>query len=65
MQWQIMSSRLYRDIFEEEYQDIIDTMQMELGDKEYLNFINSIKAGESHQGYFSITRNRAYYKVQQ
>ena len=49
---------IYGEIFEEEYQDIIESMQMELGDDDYISFVNSIKAGETHQGYFSITRNR-------
>jgi len=49
---------VYGNVFEEEYQDIIDTLQLELGDEEYLRFLRANPASAIHQGYFSIDKNK-------
>ena len=45
---------IYADIFEEEYNDIIQNMQLEFGDDEYLKYLGAIKAADTHAGYFSV-----------
>ena len=47
---------IFADMFEEEYQDIIDTMQREIGDEEYLKYLQAIPAEKTHAGYFSIDK---------
>ncbi len=47
---------IFADMFEEEYQDIIDTMQREIGDEDYMKYLKAISAGKTHAGYFSIDK---------
>ncbi len=47
---------VYADMFEEEYQDIISNMQREFGDDEYIKYLDSIAATETHAGYFSVDK---------
>ena len=47
---------IYADIFEQEYQDIINTLQLQIGEDDYINYINSISANTTHCGYFSIDK---------
>lgn len=47
---------IYADMFEEEYQDIVSHLQRELGDEEYINYLNAVPAHETHAGYFSIDK---------
>lgn len=47
---------IYADMFEEEYNDILHNMQLEFGDDEYLKYLNSIKASDTHAGYFSVDK---------
>jgi type III restriction enzyme len=48
---------IYADIFEEEYQQILDNLQIEFGDYQgYLEYLRGINAGETHAGYFSIDK---------
>ena len=48
---------LYADMFEEEYRQIVDNLQIEIGDSdEYLQYLTGIKADEIHAGYFSIDK---------
>jgi len=46
----------YADIFEEEYKQVVDNMQLELEDEGYIKYLNSITAEETHAGYFSIDK---------
>lgn len=46
----------YADIFEEEYKQIVENMQLELGDEDYIKYLNSITAEQTHAGYFSIDK---------
>ena len=47
---------IFADMFEEEYKDIIENMQLELDDGEYLKYLEAIPAGKTHAGYFSIDK---------
>lgn len=47
---------IYADMFEEEYADIIGTMQRELGDEEYLKYLDAISPADTHAGYFSVDK---------
>lgn len=47
---------IYADIFEEEYNDIISTLQIGAGEEDYIKYLNSISAGKTHSGYFSIDK---------
>ena len=44
----------YAAMFEEEYEDIISTMQTGVGEDDYLRYLNAIPAGKTHAGYFSV-----------
>lgn len=47
---------IFATMFEEEYQDIISSMQRELGDEEYFKYLDAISAVNTHAGYFSIDK---------
>ena len=47
---------IFADIFEEEYSNIISTMQTETGDDAYLSYLNAIPVERTHAGYFSIDK---------
>ncbi len=47
---------LYADIFEEEYADIIKTMQLELNDDAYIKYLDEINPNKTHAGYFSMDK---------
>ncbi len=44
----------YAAMFEEEYEDIIGNIQLAIGDDEYIRYLQSIPAGKTHAGYFSV-----------
>lgn len=44
----------YATMFEEEYDDIVGTLQLSGGEDEYIQYLNSIKASKTHAGYFSV-----------
>ena len=46
----------YAKMFEEEYQSIVDSLQREVGDEDYLNYLDGIDVHCTHQGYFSIDK---------
>lgn len=46
----------FAQIFEEEYNDIINHFQPEFGEEEYLKYLEVIKAEDTHAGYFSIDK---------
>ncbi|GHU62653.1 type III restriction endonuclease subunit R [Clostridia bacterium] len=46
----------YADIFEEEYGAIIGSLQREMGDEDYIKFLDSIAPEDTHAGYFSIDK---------
>ena len=47
---------IYADIFEEEYAGIVENMQREFGDDEYIKYLNMISPSDTHAGYFSIDK---------
>lgn len=47
---------VYADMFEEEYEDVINNMQIDIGDEAYLAYLKSIPAHGTHAGYFSIDK---------
>lgn len=49
---------VYGEMFEQEYKSIIDAMQREIGDEEYMKYLLSISIAATHQGYFSIDKNK-------
>ena len=46
----------YADMFEEEYQDIVDHIQLEIGEDDYIKYLQSIPAHRTHAGYFSVDK---------
>ena len=47
---------IFAEMFEEEYNDILSTMQLGIGENEYLKYLKSIKAEDTHAGYFSVDK---------
>ena len=47
---------IYADIFEQEYQDILEHRQRTMGDTEYQKYLEAISAKDTHAGYFSIDK---------
>ena len=47
---------IYADMFEEEYTDILSSMQREIGDEDYIRYLNAISAHDTHAGYFSVDK---------
>ncbi len=44
----------YATMFEEEYEDILNNMQLSIGEDEYIKYLQSISAERTHAGYFSV-----------
>ena len=44
----------YAIMFEEEYEDIIGSLQQQFGEDDYIQYLNSIPAAKTHAGYFSV-----------
>lgn len=47
---------IYADIFEEEYNDIVNNLQIKLGEDDYMKYLDYIPAEKTHAGYFSIDK---------
>ena len=47
---------IYAEMFEEEYTDIVENMQLELGDDDYIKYLNMITPSSTHAGYFSVDK---------
>ena len=47
---------IFADMFEDEYNDILSTMQLGIVEDEYLKYLKSIKAEDTHAGYFSVDK---------
>lgn len=52
----VATNGLYADMFEEEYDDIINSLQIGVGEDEYLKYLQAISAEKTHAGYFSIDK---------
>ena len=51
---------IYANMFEEEYNDILSSMQREIGDEDYIRYLDAISAHETHAGYFSVDKKGHY-----
>lgn len=49
---------IYADMFEEEYADIVSNTQREIGDEDYIRYLDTIPAHDTHAGYFSIDKGK-------
>ena len=47
---------IYAEMFEEEYADIIENLQLAIGEDEYIKYLKSIKPSATHAGYFSVDK---------
>lgn len=47
---------VYAEIFEEEYNDIFEKLQMKFKEDDYVKYLNQIDAKNTHAGYFSIDK---------
>lgn len=47
---------IYANMFEEEYQDIIDNMELQIGEDDYIKYLQSIPVHRTHAGYFSVDK---------
>lgn len=47
---------VYADMFEEEYDDVMHSLQIAVGEEDYVKYLQSIKAADTHAGYFSIDK---------
>ena len=47
---------IYADMFEEECNDILSSMQREIGDEDYIRYLDAISAHNTHAGYFSADK---------
>lgn len=46
----------YADIFEQEYRNIVDNLQLTAEEAEYSEYLKTISASKTHAGYFSIDK---------
>jgi len=47
---------IYAQMFEEEYEDVINNLQLAIGEDEYINYLKAIKPSATHAGYFSVDK---------
>lgn len=47
---------VYADIFEEEYNDVVNSLQTRFGEDDYLKYLAAIPADKTHAGYFSVDK---------
>lgn len=50
------SNGIYASMFEEEYRDIINNMQIGIGEDDYLKYLQDIPVEKTHAGYFSVDK---------
>ncbi len=48
----------YADMFEEEYDDVVNSLQLKIGEDAYISYLQSIAADKTHAGYFSIDKRK-------
>ena len=51
---------IYANMFEEEYNDILSSMQREIGDEDYIRYLDAISVHNTHAGYFSVDKKGHY-----
>lgn len=47
---------IYADMFEEEYNNVINELQIGIGEDDYLKYLKAIPTEKTHAGYFSIDK---------
>ena len=47
---------IYAQMFEEEYEDVINNLQLAIGEDEYISYLKAIKPSATHAGYFSVDK---------
>lgn len=47
---------IFADMFEEEYRDVVEHLQIGIGEDAYLKYLDSINPQSTHAGYFSIDK---------
>lgn len=47
---------IYADMFEEEYADIVENLQLAIGEADYVQYLKTITPHAAHAGYFSVDR---------
>ena len=47
---------IFADMFEQEYEDVLQNLQLKIGEDNYLKYLQSISAEKTHAGYFSIDK---------
>ena len=47
---------IFAKMFEEEYNDIVGSLQKQFGEDDYFKYLNAISADKTHAGYFSIDK---------
>jgi len=47
---------IYADMFEEEYENILNELQIRIGEDDYIRYLKGISAKGTHAGYFSIDK---------
>ena len=47
---------IFAEMFEQKYEDIVQNLQFEIGDDDYIKHLDSISAKKTHAGYFSIDK---------
>ncbi len=52
----VAGNGIYADIFEEEYADIVDNLQVDTGEDDYIQYLKSITPASTHAGYFSVDK---------
>lgn len=50
------SNGIYADIFEEEYNDVVNNLQLQFGEDDYIKYLEAISAHKTHAGYFSVDK---------
>lgn len=48
----------YAEMFEEEYSDILNGLQLQFGEDSYVKYLKSIDSDRTHAGYFSIDKKK-------
>ena len=47
---------IFADMFEQEYEEVLQNLQLKIGEDGYLKYLQSISAEKTHAGYFSIDK---------
>lgn len=48
----------YANVFEEEYDDVVNTLQIRIGEESYIKHLKSFTTNRIHEGYFSIDKRK-------